>query len=654
MKKLLYPKLAWQNLKNNHITYFPYLLTCSVSVAMYYIMQSIALNGGLAQVPGAAVALTIFFLGTGIVGIFCIALVFWTNSFLIKRRKKELGLYCVLGMERKHIAAMLLWETLYTAIICLALGLGAGMLLSKLLFLGLLYMMNISTPIAFGIEPAAMLITAVLFGAIFLCTTAYNLFHVRLVSPVELLHGGNMGEKEPRASWLLVVVGVTSLGWGYYTAATVNQPLNALLLFFAAVLCVILGTFCLFTAGSIAILKFLRRRTKFYYQPGHFISVSGMLYRMKQNAAGLAAICILFTMVLVTVSTTVCLYMGQNDMLRSLYPMDIRGTVSLENGQEIANVYQAVENAVQGSGSRVEQQYAWRACGSGHTVRLDETGELQADNTSVHRAQMIGVEDYNLAFGTSFTLAENEVMLWGVDDEFFPKTLTVAGHTFHVLPLKGLAQEVGQFYSTYGEYIMVVSSYKQAASLMEEFSGIQSSSPKVNLFLDVSGSPAQQQRACQSLVEDTPNGMPFGVSCRAQASESWYSLYGSFLFLGVYLGIMFMMATVLIIYYKQISEGYDDHGRFVILQNVGMSRQEVKNTINKQILLVFFLPLFMAAVHMLFAFNIVANILTVFSMTNRGLFAACCVGIFVVFSLVYLLVYKLTSSSYYRLVRTAV
>ena len=288
MKSMLYPKLAWQNLKNNRTTYFPYLLTCSVSVAMYYIMQSITLNGGLAQVPGAAIALTIFFLGTGIVGIFCVALIFWTNSFLIKRRKKELGLYCVLGMERGHIAAMLLWETLYTAVICLVLGLGAGMLLSKLLFLGLLYMMDISTPIAFGIEPAAMLITAVLFGAIFLCTLAYNLYHVRLAKPVELLRGGSMGEKEPRASWLLAVVGVLSLGWGYYTAVTVSQPLNALLLCFAAVLCVILGTFCLFTAGSIAFLKWLRRRKNFYYQPGHFISGvhNGMpLHRAKRHAS---------------------------------------------------------------------------------------------------------------------------------------------------------------------------------------------------------------------------------------------------------------------------------------------------------------------------------------------------------------------------------
>ena len=379
MKSMLYPKLAWQNLKNNRTTYFPYLLTCSVSVAMYYIMQSIAMNEGLLQVPGAAIALTIFFLGTVVVGVFCVALVFWTNSFLIKRRKKELGLYCVLGMERKHIAAMLLWETLYTAAICLVLGLGAGMLLSKLLFLGLLYMMDISTPIAFGIEPVAMLVTSVLFGIIFLCTLAYNLHHVRLAKPVELLRGGNVGEKEPRASWLLVVVGVLSLGWGYYIAVTVNEPLNALLLFFAAVLCVILGTFCLFTAGSIAFLKWLRRRKNFYYQPGHFISVSGMMYRMKQNAAGLAAICILFTMVLVTVSTTVCLYTGQSDMLRSLYPTDIRGSVTLEGGQNLEDVYQAVESAVQQSGSRVEQQFAWRACSSGNAVSMDENGVIRAN-----------------------------------------------------------------------------------------------------------------------------------------------------------------------------------------------------------------------------------------------------------------------------------
>ena len=653
MKSMLYPKLAWQNLKNNRTTYFPYLLTCSVSVAMYYIMQSITLNGGLAQVPGAAIALTIFFLGTGIVGIFCVALIFWTNSFLIKRRKKELGLYCVLGMERGHIAAMLLWETLYTAVICLVLGLGAGMLLSKLLFLGLLYMMDISTPIAFGIEPAAMLITAVLFGAIFLCTLAYNLYHVRLAKPVELLRGGSMGEKEPRASWLLAVVGVLSLGWGYYTAVTVSQPLNALLLFFAAVLCVILGTFCLFTAGSIAFLKWLRRRKNFYYQPGHFISVSGMIYRMKQNAAGLAAICILFTMVLVTVSTTVCLYTGQSDTLRTLYPTDIRGSVTLEGGQNLEDVYQAVESAVQQSGSRVEQQYAWRTCSSGNAVSMDENGVLREDNASLNTVQLLGVEDYNRAFGASQVLAEDEALLWCTGKSTLPQTVTFAGHTLAVRPLEGLPEEVEQFYSSYGAYIMVVSSYEQAAGMMQEFTGKEAGAPKVNLFLNVSGSPAQQQRACQSLVTNTPEGMPFNVNSRAAADESWYGLYGSFLFLGLYLGLMFMMATVLIIYYKQISEGYDDHDRFVILQNVGMSRQEVRSTINKQILLVFFLPLLMAAVHMLFAFNIVTNILTVFSMTNRALFAICCVCIFAVFSLAYLLVYKLTSRSYYRLVRAS-
>ena len=653
MKSMLYPKLAWQNLKNNRTTYFPYLLTCSVSVAMYYIMQSIAMNEGLLQVPGAAIALTIFFLGTVVVGVFCVALVFWTNSFLIKRRKKELGLYCVLGMERKHIAAMLLWETLYTAAICLVLGLGTGMLLSKLLFLGLLYMMDISTTIAFGLEPVAMLVTSVLFGIIFLCTLAYNLHHVRLAKPVELLRGGNVGEKEPRASWLLVVVGVLSLGWGYYIAVTVNEPLNALLLFFAAVLCVILGTFCLFTAGSIAFLKWLRRRKNFYYQPGHFISVSGMMYRMKQNAAGLAAICILFTMVLVTVSTTVCLYTGQSDMLRSLYPTDIRGSVTLEGGQNLEDVYQAVESAVQQSGSRVEQQFAWRACSSGNAVSMDENGVIRANSASLNTVQLIGVEDYNRAFGTHETLAENEALFKSTDGGPMPQTVTFAGQTLAVRPMEGLPEEVEQFYSTYGTYFLVVSSYEQAASLMQAFTGSEAGAPVVNLFLDVSGSPAQQQRACQSLITNTPEGMPFNVNSRAASNEGWYGLYGSFLFLGLYLGIMFMMATVLIIYYKQISEGYDDHDRFVILQNVGMSKQEVKSTINKQILLVFFLPLLMAAVHMLFAFNIVANILMVFSMMNRGLFAVCCLCIFAVFSLVYLLVYKLTSRSYYRLVRAS-
>ena len=298
MANALYPKLALTNLGKNKSTYFPYMLTSIVCIMTYYIMQSIAMNEGLMEVPGAAIAMTIFFLGTGIIAVFCIALMFYTNSFLIKRRKKELGLYCVLGMEKRHVALVLFFETLFTAIACLALGLVFGVLFSKLLFMALLYLLDFATPLAFSVSVPSLVTTVVLFACIYGATLLYNMVHIRLANPVELLHGGQKGEKEPKTSWLLTFAGLAALAGGYFIAVYFKSPLNALLLFFVAVFLVILGTFCLFTAGSIALLKALRRRRNFYYRPNNFIAVSGMMYRMKQNAAGLAAICILSTMVL--------------------------------------------------------------------------------------------------------------------------------------------------------------------------------------------------------------------------------------------------------------------------------------------------------------------------------------------------------------------
>ena len=340
MANALYPKLALTNLGKNKSTYFPYMLTSIVCIMTYYIMQSIAMNEGLMEVPGAAIAMTIFFLGTGIIAVFCIALMFYTNSFLIKRRKKELGLYCVLGMEKRHVALVLFFETLFTAIACLALGLVFGVLFSKLLFMALLYLLDFATPLAFSVSVPSLVTTVVLFACIYGATLLYNMVHIRLANPVELLHGGQKGEKEPKTSWLLTFAGLAALAGGYFIAVYFKSPLNALLLFFVAVFLVILGTFCLFTAGSIALLKALRRRRNFYYRPNNFIAVSGMMYRMKQNAAGLAAICILSTMVLVTISTTVSLYMGRNDMVTSMYPREIcSNSTAAENAPAVQDAF---------------------------------------------------------------------------------------------------------------------------------------------------------------------------------------------------------------------------------------------------------------------------------------------------------------------------
>ena len=596
MANALYPKLALTNLGKNKSTYFPYMLTSIVCIMTYYIMQSIAMNEGLMEVPGAAIAMTIFFLGTGIIAVFCIALMFYTNSFLIKRRKKELGLYCVLGMEKRHVALVLFFETLFTAIACLALGLVFGVLFSKLLFMALLYLLDFATPLAFSVSVPSLVTTVVLFACIYGATLLYNMVHIRLANPVELLHGGQKGEKEPKTSWLLTFVGLAALAGGYFIAVYFKSPLNALLLFFVAVFLVILGTFCLFTAGSIALLKALRRRRNFYYRPNNFIAVSGMMYRMKQNAAGLAAICILSTMVLVTISTTVSLYMGRNDMVTSMYPREIcSNSTAAENAPAVQDAFAQSTRAL---GLEIKNPIAGRSR-SLNVISVDgsyEDAPASVSSGEVVAVSLVPLSDYNSTAITGLILV--------VPDE-------------------------------------------EATSLYRAMGGTQEQFAYSAAF-DVDATP-EQIAALQEDLWTRLNGI-CGIYARSELYTEWNAMYGSFLFLGIFLGCLFLMATVLIIYYKQISEGYEDHDRFRIMQQVGMSRKEVKRAINKQILLVFFLPLLMAALHMVFAFEIICNMLLVFGMVNRLLFFGCTAVTFLIFAAAYVVVYRITARTYYRLV----
>ena len=433
MANELYPKLALTNLGKNKSTYFPYMLTSIVCIMTYYIMQSIAMNEGLMEVPGAAIAMTIFFLGTGIIAVFCIALMFYTNSFLIKRRKKELGLYCVLGMEKRHVALVLFFETLFTAIACLALGLVFGVLFSKLLFMALLYLLDFATPLAFSVSVPSLVTTVVLFACIYGATLLYNMVHIRLANPVELLHGGQKGEKEPKTSWLLTFVGLAALAGGYFIAVYFKSPLNALLLFFVAVFLVILGTFCLFTAGSIALLKALRRRRNFYYRPNNFIAVSGMMYRMKQNAAGLAAICILSTMVLVTISTTVSLYMGRNDMVTSMYPREIcSNSTAAENAPAVQDAFAQSTRAL---GLEIKNPIAGRSR-SLNVISVDgsyEDAPASVSSGEVVAVSLVPLSDYNSTFGTNFQLASGEALAYPTGNFVLSDTVTLGGQAVQAL-----------------------------------------------------------------------------------------------------------------------------------------------------------------------------------------------------------------------------
>ncbi|WP_406542331.1 FtsX-like permease family protein [Clostridium ljungdahlii] len=335
MNKLFYPRLAVINIKKNSKTYFPFILTCICTIMMFYIMHAISINKGLDGASGSESLKTLLFLGTIVIGIFSAIFLFYTNSFLIKRRKKEIGLYNVLGLEKKHIAKILFFECIFTSVISLTAGLIGGIILNKLMFLLLIKMLNFKVSFGFSISVPSIIKTLIVFCSIFFVTLLSNLFQIKILKPIELLKGSEQGEKEPKTKWIMTIIGLAALCGGYGIALNVKSPLAALNLFFGAVILVMIGTYALFTAGSIAVLKFLRKQKNFYYKTGHFISVSGMMYRMKQNAVGLANICILSTAVLVMLSTTISLYAGMEDILKLRYPRDIVVTAKETNKSQI-------------------------------------------------------------------------------------------------------------------------------------------------------------------------------------------------------------------------------------------------------------------------------------------------------------------------------
>ena len=670
MSRLFYPKLAAVNLRKNARTYFPYLLTCIFSVAAFYIMGSIGQNPGLSSLRGADTVSMMLFFGTIVIGIFSLIFLFYTNSFLIKRRKKELGLYNILGMEKKHIARVLTFEMLIVAVISLTLGLLGGMLLSKLLFLLLLNVLGIQTSIAFMVSVPMIVTTILLFGGIFLLTLLSNLLQVKLSNPINLLKGGQTGEKEPRSSILLTILGVLSMGGGYWIALTVKDPVTALSLFFLAVILVIIGTYCLFTSGSIAILKLLRKNKRFYYKRKNFIPVSGMIYRMKQNAVGLANICILSTMVLVTVSTTVSLFVGQQDILDSRYPRDyaISVTDSEENRQKVDELMHkhADDAGVNPVGVVRYRSFKLALYQQENSFLTDIPSDAQTSSALQHvvAVTFVPLEDYNQVANTSLALNDGEAMVYSSNLDFNLTSMTFGGKTVQVkekLTAMPFAQFTPEMVSD--NLYVVVKDLDTVKSIRDALVGkpdyiplftIYNRDVAYNLEFDLNGRDNAIIGFAQSLEQDirtTFKDTTRNVDSYHLKQDEFKSLYGGFFFLGIFLGLLFLMATVLIIYYKQISEGYDDHDRFDIMQKVGMSRQEVKQSIRRQILMVFFLPLVVAAIHLAAAMPVILKLLLMFGMTKTWLVLTCAGVTLLMFVVFYLLIYSLTAKAYYRLVQ---
>ena len=640
MNNFIYEKLAVTNLKNNRKTYVPYIFTGVLTVMMFYI-DALSKGEGITQ---NTLKICLQY-ATGVIIVFAVIFLFYTNSFLIKRRKKEIGVYNILGMGKRHIARMMAVETILTAGISILGGLVFGIIFGKLMYLLLLKILHNSVDMQFSVNGTAIVQTVILFAGIFLLTYLYNILQIQLVNPVELLHGGNQGEKEPKSRWLLVIVGVAALGNGYWIALTTEAPLEALLKFFVAVVCVIIGTYALFIAGSIVVLKILQKNKAYYYNPKHFTSVSGMIYRMKQNGAGLANICVLSTMVLVMVSTTVSLYAGMEDILDSRFPRDVSIVCNEADTNNEETLQRLIKEQCEKAGVKITDRVRYRY-GSMNAVlkgnNLEKVEQYYPDN-HFYYVEMITQEEYNRIEKQNVSLKEQEILTYTTNGKCGKKQINIAGQNYQVK--KELSEMTSQPKSTAEMYktLYIVFANAEQIERIESFSYAD----KFNL----KGDDGKQKEALEQIQNEFYEKFPDGtMESRMLSRSSFYELYGGLFFIGIYLGSMFIMATVLIIYYKQISEGYDDRERYQIMQKVGMSKKEVKRSIRSQVLSVFFLPLVVAAIHVAVAFKVMTKILGVLNLTNVSLFAVCTIITIAVFAVFYIIVYSITAKEYYRIV----
>lgn len=647
MNSRIYSRLAVSNIKNNRKTYVPFIFTSILTVMMYYIIDALAGNDSI-EITNV---ITVLRMGCGVMVVFSVIFLFYTNSFLIKRRKKEIAVYNILGMGKGHIGKMLTVETLIVGGISIAGGIAGGMAFGKLMHLLLIRIIHYDVGMEFHISVQSVSDTVILFAFIFFLTWFYNLFQIRLANPIELLRGGSAGEKEPKTKVILALIGVVTMAAGYYLAVSTKNPLEAINTFFVAVILVIIGTYALFLAGSIALLKLLRKQKKFYYKPNHFVSVSGMIYRMKQNAVGLANICILSTIVLVMISSTVSLYVGVDDVMAYRYPNDYQMTLYEASQEKIDKANKLIEEELDRGGLKKEGE---TACHYGTAVLISQGGNkfTTSENGTysprdLTELYVIPQEDYQKLENTSTSLKENEVIIYTTAENYGRDSIQIDGRKFQVTEELDdfVLEEKNQSRVAPGMY-MIVANDEVAMQLDSLKSGL-----RYDIDFDMTGSDEEkavvEEKIADRITEELP-GTYF--TSRQAGTESFFGFYGCLFFIGMYLGFMFLVATVLIIYYKQISEGLDDRERYVIMQKVGMDKREIRRAIRSQILIVFFLPLLFSILHIMVAFNVITKLLGIFGLFNTGLFVLCTVVTVLIFAAFYIIVFAITAREYYKIV----
>lgn len=681
MKKGFYPKLAFDGIRKNKKMYLPYILTSIGMVMMYYIIIFLQFSQSIKDAVQSSTVSQILGLGSWVIAIFSCIFLFYTNSFLIKRRKKEFGLYNILGMDKHNLGIILFWETLIIAVISLVIGLAAGIAFSKLAELIFLNLLKSDVTFDLTVSSQGIGLCAIIFTVINILLFFNSLRQVRFSSAISLVRSEQTGEKPPKGNRLLGILGVLLLGGAYYISLSIKEPLQALTLFFVAVIMVIIGTYLVMISGSVLFCRLLQKNKKYYYKPNHFVSVSSMVYRMKRNGAGLASICILATMVLVMISSTTSLYFGEEDALSSRYPREINISFSsldtqiYKNGQS-DQIRSGIDEIAKKHNANVHNSLTYLA---GVLSGMVTDGNVETDVRNVYSGTVdynkvfqfnfVSVDDYNEMMGTDYRLKDGEAMvyLFRKDSNFHGDTLSFnGGQSFKIVRyLDNFISQSDAAMTVVPTMAIFVNDLDKATQGMTDATHQHDSEPVVNFSwtygFDTGLSEDEQialSKDINSYLTDVSDDFKEDihsteVESREQNRLDFFGLYGGLFGLGIILSIVFIFAAVLIIYYKQISEGYEDQSRFEIMQKVGMTKNEIRKSINSQLLTVFFLPLIFAGMHLAFAAPIIKKLLLLFNLTNLNLFIVTILISFAAFALFYMIVYKITSSAYYKIVSGA-
>lgn len=631
---------------------------------MYYMVSSLSMNPNMMNMIGGDVMQQILSLGIYVITVFAVIFLFYTNSFLIKRRKREFGLFNILGMEKKHLSIVIALESIIVFLVSMVLGIGIGILLDKAFYLLIAKMLNASIALGFYISYQSIVNSIILFLIIFVLMYLFSLIQINLSNPIELLHGDQHGEKEPKTKWLLALIGLICLGTGYYMSVSIQDPVTAFAFFMVAVILVVIGTYMLFTAGSIVILKLLRKNKRYYYKTNHFISVSNMIYRMKQNAVGLGNICILSTMVLVMLSTTISLWVGMKDITETRFPRDITVSINSVDSNQALYTIDDMNYAIEQAGIQTEDELVYRtlsvsAFNQGNTYTFGNENMSLQDISNVVVLYFITLDDYNRTEGTNVSLSPDEVLVFPSGKQFDHKTIDIASNTFKVKGILDSIKADSNYSANLQNSMFVVVDSMDTLFMIDDLQkqAYGDNASYIHTSYDFNLSKSEEmsvKEATDALIANYPGDTTYMMVDTQEGNyEDLLSLYASFLFIGIFLSFLFIMATVLIMYYKQITEGYEDKKRFEIMQKVGLNKREVKKTINSQVLTVFFLPLVVAAIHIVFAFPMIEKMLRLLYLDNTNLYIMTTVICFGVFALVYVLIYFLTSKVYYGIVRNA-